>query len=389
MAGLSFAFNEEQVAFRKAVVEFAERVVRPGADERDREARFDREVWNAVGEFGLVGLPIPEEYGGQGADIITTCLALEALEEGGRDAGLNLSVGAHITIGTVPIWLHGTEEQKRRYLPKLCSGEWIGAFAITEPEAGSDAGAIKARAVLDGDVWRISGSKTFITNGSIADLLIVAAVTDPQATSGSGISCFILEPNGAKGFSVGKDFEKSGNRSSPLSMLHFDEVEVPADAMLGPEGEALWRVAFECFDWERCVMIASAIGGMEAGLKESLRYVKERKAFGKPIAEFQLIQDKLARMKVNLEAARWVLYRAAWLKQEGLPHQTEASIAKYLVAEAAVENALEAVQIFGGYGYVKDFPIERSIRDAKLAMIGGGTSEIQKLIIARELLGEG
>jgi hypothetical protein len=384
---LNFSFSEEQLSFKKSVKEFAQRVVLPGSGDRDREGTFDRDVWKAVGDFGLCGLPIPEKYGGSGADVVTTCLAFEALEEGGRDSGLLLSLGAHVCIGAVPIWLHGTEEQREEYLPKLCSGEWIGAFAITEPDAGSDAAGIKTTAKRDGESWVINGSKTFITNGPVADVVSVVAVTDPDAPSGNRMSCFIVERD-TPGMTVGKELDKMGNRSSPTSELHFNDCVVPADAMLGPEGSALWKVAFECFDWERCVMIASGIGGMEAQLEGCVEYVKQRQAFGKPIAEFEMIQDKLARMRVNANAARWLLYHAAWLKQEGQPHQQEASIAKYFVAESAMQNALEAVQIFGGYGYIKEFAVERSIRDAKLASIGGGTSEIQKLIIARTLLGQ-
>lgn len=384
---LSFDFTDEQLAFKQSVKEFAQKVVAPGSDQRDKDGRFDRDVWNAVGAFGLCGLPIPEEYGGSGADIVTTNLAFEALEEGGRDSGLLLSLGAHVCIGAVPIWLHGTEEQKRKYLPKLSSGEWIGAFAITEPDAGSDAAGIKTTARREGEGWVLNGSKTFITNGPVADMISVVAVTDPDAKSSNRMSCFIVEP-GMKGFEVGKELDKMGNRSSPTSELHFTDCYVPGENMLGPEGSALWKVAFECFDWERTVMVASAIGGMEAQLAGCIEYARERKAFGKPIAQFEMIQDKLARMRVNINASRWLLYHAAWLKQEGRPHMQEASIAKYFVAETAVQNALEAVQIFGGYGYIKEYPVERSIRDAKLATIGGGTSEIQKLIIARTLLGE-
>lgn len=384
---MDFRHSEEQLAFYKSILEFAAKVVEPGAHDRDVEGRFDRDVWNALGEFGLLGLPIPEEYGGSGADIITTCLALEALAEGGHDAGLGLSVGAHVTIGTVPIWLHGTEEQKRKYLPKLCSGEWIGAMAITEPEAGSDTASIKCRARRDGDSWVINGSKIFITNGSIADTVIVIAVTDPDAGAGQGVSAFIVE-KGTPGFEVARDLDKMGTRSSPLSLLHFDDCRVPAENMLGQEGSALWQIAFECFDWERTVMIAGSVGGMKASLDASIAYAKERVAFGKPIAKQQAIQHKIAEMKAHLDAARLVLYRAAWLKQEGLPHQVEASVAKYLVADAAMRNAVEATQIFGGYGYIKEYPVERSMRDAKLISIGGGTSEIQKMIIARALLGD-
>lgn len=382
---MDFRHSEEQLAFYKSVVDFAAEVVAPGSHERDVEGRFDRSVWTKLGDFGLLGLPLPEEHGGSGADIVTTCLALEALSEGGGDAGLGLSVGAHVTIGAVPIWLHGNEEQKRKYLPKLATGEWIGAMAITEPEAGSDAASIKCRARRDGDEWVLNGSKIFITNGSIADTVIVMAVTDPDAGSGGGVSAFIVERD-MKGFSVGRDLDKMGTRSSPLSLLHFDDCRVPHANLLGAEGSALWAIAFECFDWERTVMIASSIGGMKASLDAAVAYAKERVAFGKPIGHQQAIQHKLADMKAQLDAARLLLYRAAWLKQEGLPHQTEASVAKLFVAEAAMHNAVEATQIFGGYGYIKDYPIERSMRDAKLISIGGGTSEIQKMIIARELL---
>jgi len=382
---VEFRHSDEQLDFYRSVLEFASRVVEPGAHVRDVEGRFERDVWDALGEFGLLGLPIPEEYGGSGADIVTTCLAFEALAEGGHDAGLGLSVGAHVTIGTVPIWLHGTEEQRRRYLSNLCSGRWIGAMAITEPEAGSDAAAIRATARRDGDEWVLNGSKIFITNGSIADTVIVIAVTDPAAGPGQGMTAFIVE-RGTPGFSVGRDLDKMGTRSSPLSLLHFDDCRVPDAAMLGTEGSALWQVAFECFDWERTVMIASSIGGMKASLDGAIAYAKERHAFGKPIAKHQAIQHKIAEMKAYLDASRLVLYKAAWLKQEGLPHQVEASVAKLFVAEAAMKNATEATQIFGGYGYIKEFPIERAMRDAKLISIGGGTSEIQKMIIARALL---
>ena len=384
---MDFRHSDEQLEFYRSVREFAASVVEPGAHERDVEGRFDRDVWDRLGEFGLLGLPVPEEFGGSGADIVTTCLGLEALAEGGHDAGLGLSIGAHITIGTVPIWLHGTDEQKRRYLPDLCSGKAIGAMAITEPDAGSDAGAIRCTARRDGDSWVIDGSKIFITNGSIADTVIVIAVTDPDAGPGRGVTAFIVEKD-VPGFSVGRDLDKMGTRSSPLSLLHFDSCRVAADAMLGDEGSALWQVAFECFDWERCVMIASSIGGMKASLAAAVAYAKERHAFGKPIGKHQAIGHKLAEMKAYLDAARLTLYHAAWLKQEGEPHQVEASVAKLFVAEAAMRNALEATQIFGGYGYIKEYPVERSIRDAKLISIGGGTSEIQKMIIARHLLGD-
>lgn len=379
--------TDEQVAFAASVRAFAEDVVAPEAGARDREGRFDRAVWDACGRVGLCGLPVPTEYGGSGADVLTTGLALEALQYGGRDSGLNLSLGAHLTIGAMPIALHGSEEQKRAWLPGLASGERIGAFAITEPGAGSDTASITTRAVRRGDTYVIDGAKTFITNGSIADVVTVVAVTDPDAPAGQRMSAFLV-PTDTPGFRVGGDLVKMGNRSSPTSELFLDGVEVHESQVLGTPGAALWEVAFECFDWERTCMIASAIGGMERTLDDSVAYAKQREAFGRPIARFGAIQEKVADMRIRLEAARLLQRRAAWLKDEGREHQVEASVAKAFVGEAAVASALDGVQLFGGWGYIQDFPVERGLRDAKLTTIGGGTTEVQKLIISRVLLGD-
>ncbi len=383
---MDFTLTDEQEAFIDSVRDFAAEVVDPGAGERDREGRFDRAVWDACGEFGLCGLPVPEEHGGSGADVLTTGLALEALAYGGRDAGLNLSLGAHVTIGAMPIALHGTDEQKERWLPTLATGEHIGAFAITEPEAGSDTAGIKTSAVREGDTFVLNGSKTFCTNGSIADVITVVAVTDTEAPASQRMTAFLV-PTDSDGLSFGEDLHKMGNRSSPTSEVFLDDVAVPDSAILGDEGSALWQIAFECFDWERTCMIASAIGGMERGLVDSVAYAREREAFGRPIARFGAIQEKVADMRIRLEAARLLQRQAAWLKDNGLEHQVEASIAKAFVGEAAVASAMDGVQLFGGWGYIQDFPVERGLRDAKLATIGGGTTEIQKLIIARDLLG--
>jgi alkylation response protein AidB-like acyl-CoA dehydrogenase len=379
---VDFSITDEQRAFKQTVKEWAAATVAPEAPDRDKEGRWDPAIWKSLAANGLAGLPIPEEYGGSGGSIIDCCLANEAIAEGGHDGGFNLSLGAHWVIGTVPIWLHGTEEQKRKYLPGLCDGSLIGAWASTEPEAGSDSAALKTTAVRDGDEWVINGTKIFITNGPIADICTVLAKTgEKQATA------FIVETDNP-GFRVGRELDKMGCRSSPTAEIALVDCRVPADAVLGPEGEALWRIAFECFDWERTVMMASGIGGMQATLDTCVAYAKQREQFGKPIASFQAIAHKLAEMKVRLEACRNAVYRAAWLKQVGQEHQMEASIAKYMCGEYAVQNALDAIQIHGGYGYLRDFPVERALRDAKLGSIGGGTSEIQKLIISRLLLGE-
>jgi alkylation response protein AidB-like acyl-CoA dehydrogenase len=384
---VDFTVTEEQQAFRRSVFEWAREVVAPGAADRDKEGRWDPEVWRSLAKQDLAGLPVPTEHGGAGASIIDSCLANEAIAEGGHDGGLNLSLGAHWTIGTVPIWLHGTPEQQARYLPRLCSGEWIGSWASTEPEAGSDAGSIRTTAVRDGDEYVINGTKMFITNGPIAQLCTVLAVTDASAGPGRGVSAFLVETDNP-GFSVGRELDKMGCRSSPTAEIVLNDCRVPADAMLGPEGEALWRIAFECFDWERTVMIAGSVGGMQSTLDGAIAYAKERKQFGKPIAHFQAIAHKLADMKINLEVCRTAVYRAAWLKQKGHPHAVEASIAKALVGDLSVKNALDAIQIHGGYGYMRDFAPERSLRDSKLTSIGGGTTEIQKLVISRALLGD-
>jgi alkylation response protein AidB-like acyl-CoA dehydrogenase len=378
---MDFTVTDEQLAFRDSVYRWAEDVLAPGAAERDQEGRWDPAIWKSFAAQGLAGLLIPEEYGGAGASILDACLANEALGEAGRDGGFTLSLGAHWVIGSVPIWLHGSEELKRRWLPGLCDGTYIGCWASTEPEAGSDAGSLRTTAVRDGDEWVLNGSKIFITNGPIADVCTVLARTGER-----GATAFVVDTK-TPGFSVGRELDKLGCRSSPTAEIVLTDCRVPADCVLGVEGEALWRIAFECFDWERTVMLAASVGGMAATLADSIRYAKERQQFGRPIANFQVIAHKLADMKINLEVCRTAVYRAAWLKQHGHPHQMEASIAKTLVGKLSVDNALEAIQIHGGYGYLKEFPAERALRDAKLTSIGGGTTEIQKMIISRGLLG--
>jgi alkylation response protein AidB-like acyl-CoA dehydrogenase len=383
---VDFELSEEQQTFYKSVVDFAHEVVEPEAGERDRSGSFDRTVWDRCGELGLCGLPISEAYGGSGADCVTTALALEALSYGGQDAGLGLSLGAHLVIGSKPIELHGTEEQKRHYLPKLATGEWIGSFGISEPDVGSDASAIKTRAVRDGDSWVLNGTKTFITNGPVCDVFTVVAVTDPEAGPGHGVSAFVLDKD-TPGLSVGGVLDKMGNRSSPTSEMVMDDCRVDHSQMLGEEGSALWKIGFESFDWERTVMIGSAIGGMARSLDDSIVYAKQRESFGKPIAKHQAVAHKIAEMKVRLETARLMQRYAAWLKDQGKPHQMESSIAKAYMAECTSDNAEDAIQVHGGWGYIKDFPIERAWRDAKLTSLGGGTTEVQHLIISRMLLG--
>lgn len=376
----------EQEALYASVKDFAAEHVAPGVLERDRNEAWDPDVWKHVAAQGLAGLPIPEQYGGSGADVMTTGVALEALNYGGRDAGLNLSLGAHLTIGAMPIVLHGSEEQKQRWLPRMAAGETIGAFAITEPDAGSDTAGMKATGRREGDTWVLNGTKTFITNGELADVVTVVVRTDPDGPAGQAFSAFLVETD-TPGFTVSKKLRKMGNRSSPTNELSFADVAVHESQMLGDEGTALWKVGFECFDWERCCMIASAVGGMHRELDECVRYAREREAFGKPIGRLGAIQHKIAQMRIRLENARNLQRRAAWLKDQGREHQLEASMAKAYVGEAAVASALDAVQLHGGWGYIDEFHVERGLRDAKLAAIGGGTTEIQEMVIARTLLG--
>ncbi|MGH3320429.1 MAG: acyl-CoA dehydrogenase family protein [Streptosporangiaceae bacterium] len=379
---MDFSVTREQREFHQTVLQLARDVVAPDAAARDRDGRFDPEVWRKLADAGIMGLPIPAEYGGSGASILDLCLANEALGEGGRDGGLGLSLGAHWAIGTMPIYLHGSAELKRRWLPGLCDGTYIGAWASTEPEAGSDAGALRTTAERGGDDWVLSGTKMFITNGPIASVCNVLA-----RTSERGATAFAVDTR-TPGFTVGRELDKMGCRSSPTAEIVLDSVRIGDECRLGPVDEALWRVAFECFDWERSVMLSGIVGGMRATLDDTIRYARERAQFGRPIARFQAIQHKIADMKINIETCRTAVYRAAWLKQAGEPHAVEASIAKALVGKLAVDNALEAIQIHGGYGYLRDFPAERALRDAKLASIGGGTTEVQKLIISRALLGD-
>ena len=383
---MDFELNDEQRQLYDSVVEFARDVVEPGAGERDREGRFDHEIWRRMGEAGILGLPIAEEHGGQGAGCVTTAVALEALAYGGVDAGLGLSLGAHYVIAAMPIQLHGTDEQRARYLPGLASGEIIGSFGVSEPGAGSDVSSITTRAVREGDEWVLNGTKMWVTNAPVADFVTVVAVSHPDASPGQSMTAFIV-PTDAPGVTVGAELDKMGNRSSPTSEVVLDDVRVPDSQRLGEEGAAMWQVAFEGFDWERVVMLGSAIGGMQRGLEETLRYATEREAFGKPIGRHQVIGHKLADMRIRLETARMYLRYAAWLKDEGRDHVVEASIAKAYVAECAQRNADEAIQIHGGWGYVKEFAVERAWRDAKLTSIGGGTTEIQKMVISRSMLG--
>ena len=385
---MDFAFTDEQKEFAAIVERFGrEQLVPNWSQEADDNNVFLQDSWDAMGEMGLLGLPFPEEYGGSGASAVDTCLAGEALGRAGVDSGTTLSWGAHSILCGVPIWKMGTEEQKRRYLPKICSGEWIGAFCLTEPGSGSDAASMATRAERDGDGWVLNGSKTWITNGPIAHQFIVTAVTDPDAVPKSlGISTFVVDAD-SPGFRVGRKLDKLGCRTSPTSEIFFEDCRVPADALLGPENMGFVLVAKLILGWERTCLLAPGLGGMWHGLEVATKYAMERKQFGRPIGKFQAIQEKLADMRVDYEVAWGLLYRVADRLDRDLPVLTEAATVKTFLSEASVRNAEEVVQIHGGYGFSKEYLVERAYRDAKLATIGAGTSEIQRGLIARAIGG--
>jgi len=384
---MEFTFSEEQRIFYDQVRKFVtEELVLPVEEyyKYDDNQEFVWKNWKKMSEFGLLGLPLPEEYGGSGADAVTTCIAIEAAARSGLDAGTLLAWGAHMILSGIPILKLGTEEQKKKYLPGICSGEKIGGFGLTEPGAGSDAAAISTTAVKTDKGWLLNGTKMFITNGPIGSQFVVAAVTNKEQKA-FGISTFIVE-SGYPGFSVGKDLIKLGNRTSTTSELIFEDCLVPHDNLLGPENFGFVTVAKLILGWERSCLIAAGVGGIGAGLEVSAKYALERRQFNRPIAEFQAVQHKIANMKIAYEAGRQLIYRVASMLDKGEDNLLDAAVAKEFITREVIRSADETVQIHGGYGYMKEYQVERGIRDAKLASIGGGTSEIQLSIIARALM---
>lgn len=380
---MEFGFNEEQLLFRDTIYKYAKNEIVPLCEEADLKSEFSFEIWKKLAAMGLLGLPFPEEYGGQGADVVTCCLAGEALGHAGVDSGHMLALGAHTYLCADTLFKHGNEEQRKKFVPKLASGEWIGCMGLTEPGAGSDAASLQTTAVKKGDRWILNGSKTFITNAPVANVCVVYATVD-KSKKHAGISAFIVEKD-FKGFSTGKPFHKMGVRASTTSEVFFEDCEVPEENVLGNIGEG-FMYAHQTLEWDRSALLAPFIGGMQFMIEQCARYASERVQFDKPIKSFQAIQHKLADMKVVLEAARLAVYRVASLKDAGYPlNHLQASIAKAFVGDWGFKIASEAVQIFGGYGYIHEYPVERMLRDAKLAQIGGGTSEVQRLIISRLL----
>jgi len=377
---MNLRFTEEQEMMRKMVRDFAESEIAPFI-ERMEEGEFPREILKKMGELGLMGIPIPEEYGGAGMDFTSYIIAINELSKVSATIGVILSV--HTSVGTNPILYFGTEEQKQKYVPKLASGEYLGAFCLTEPSAGSDAASLKTKAVKEGDFYRLNGSKVFITNGGEADTYIVFARTSQEEGS-KGISAFIVEKD-TPGFIIGKDEKKMGLHGSRTVQITLEDAMVPAENLLGEEGHG-FKIAMANLDVGRIGIAAQALGIAQAALEQAISYAKERHQFGKPIAHQQAIGFKLADMATQVEAAELLTYRAAYLRQNGLPCGKEASMAKLFASQAAMDVSTEAIQVHGGYGYTEDYPVERFFRDAKITQIYEGTSEIQRLVISKHLL---
>lgn len=377
---MNFDLTKEQKMIRDVVREFAQSEIAPRAREIDRTGQFPLDIIKKMADLDLMGLPFPEEYGGAGADYVSYCLAVEEISRACASTGLTYE--AHISLGCMPIYLFGTEEQKQKYLVPLCRGECLGSFGLTEPNAGSDAGATQTTAVEDGDEWVINGSKCFITNASYARFVTITAVTD-RTLGKRGISNFIV-PTDAPGFTIRATYEKMGLHGSNTTELFFDNVRVPKENLLGERNRG-FKQFLQVLDGGRIAIAAMAVGIAQACLDAALAYARERVQFGQPIARFQAISFKLADMATNIELARTMYLKAAWLKDQGRPVTKEAAMVKVFASEMATRAALEAIQIHGGYGYMKEFPVERYLRDAKLLEIGEGTSEINRLVIARAI----
>ncbi|WP_339226489.1 acyl-CoA dehydrogenase [Oceanobacillus sp. FSL K6-2867] len=377
---MDFQLTEEQEMLRKMVRDFAEKDVEPTAAERDEEERFDRGIFDKMAELGLTGIPWPESYGGIEADYVSYVIAVEELSRVCASTGVTLS--AHLSLASWPIYKYGNEEQKKNFLTRLATGEALGAYALSEPGAGSDVVSMKTTAKEDGDHYVLNGSKVWITNGGVADIYIVFAKTDADAKH-KGISAFIVE-KGTEGFSFGKKEKKLGIRSSPTTELIFENCRIPKENMLGSEGEG-FTIAMTTLDGGRNGIAAQALGIAQGALDAAAAYAKEREQFGKPIAANQGISFKLADMATEIEAARLLTYQAAWLESKGLPYGKASAMSKLFAGDVAMRTTVEAVQIFGGYGYTKDYPVERYMRDAKITQIYEGTNEIQRLVIGRML----
>jgi alkylation response protein AidB-like acyl-CoA dehydrogenase len=377
---MDFGLSEDQRILRDGVRRFARDKLNGDVMTRDRDQIFRRELWQACAEMGLTGLPVPEAYGGSGLDPLSTAIALEALGYGCEDSGLVFSICAHLLACVVPVWKFGTEEQKRRYLPGFCNGRLIAANAMSEPGSGSDAFALRTRAEPAGRGFRINGTKTFISNGPVAEVALVFAVTDAAKGYYGGITAFLVDST-TPGYRVGQKFEKMGLRTSPIGELVFEDMVVPETAVLGGVGAGA-GLFIHAMDWERACLFAGHIGTMERLLEKTVAYARTRRQSGQAISKYQAVSHKIADMKVQLEAARLLTYKAASNLDRSRSVSLDASVSKLFVSESLVRTALDAVQVFGGYGFLSEVEVERALRDAVGSRLYSGTSEIQRNIIA-------
>ena len=379
---MDFELTEEQRMFRRMVRDFAEKEIAPRAKEIDETDRFPDDLFRRMGELGILGLPFPEEYGGSGGEYTSMVIALEEIAR--VSGSMAITLDAQTSLCCEPIYLFGTEEQKQKYLVPLAKGEKIGAFGLTEPQAGSDAGATRTHAVRDGDEWVINGQKNFITNGSIADVVVITAKTDPEKGT-RGISSFIVE-KGTPGFQPGRDEKKMGLKGSVTSELFFEGCRIPADNLLGKENEG-FKQFLVTLDAGRVAISAMAVGLAQGAYERAVAYAQERVQFGQPIVKFQAVQWMIADMATEIEAARLLVQRAAWMRERGMRFTKEAAMAKLFATDMSERACRKAIQIHGGYGYMQEYEVERMYRDQRLCAIGEGTNEIQRLVIARQVLG--
>jgi len=379
---MDFSWSEEQTALRRSVVEFARQQLGGDVTQGDHAGSFPAENWRKCAQFGIHGLPMPKDFGGSGVDVLTTMLAMEGLGYGCRDNGLIFGVNAQMWSVQVPILRFGSESQKRTYLPRLISGEWIGAHGMTEPDSGSDAFGLSTTAERRGDTYVLHGSKIFVTNAPVADLFVIFG-TVSKARGFMGITAFLVE-RGTPGLSVGQPIQKMGLRTSPFAEVVLSDCEVRAENRLGAEGNGatIFKHSMAC---ERSGILASAVGTMERQLEACTEYAKRRRQFGRPIGAFQSVANRIVDMKVRLETARLLLYKAGWLRSQGEEAGEETAMAKLYLSECFLQSSLDAVQVHGGYGYTTEFELERDVRDAVAGRIYSGTSEIQRQVIARSM----
>ena len=379
---MDFSWTEEQLTFKNAVIKFSQKELNEGVIERDKQGALSRENWQKCAQFGILGLAIPEKYGGAGADILTTTLVMEGLGYGCHDNGLIFAMNAQMWSVQHPILAFGSEMQKEKYLPKLCGGQLIGAHGMSEPNSGSDAYSLRTRAERVEDGYVLNGTKMFVTNAPIADVAVVFATIDP-AKGRWGVTAFLVDKE-TPGFSISRDLDKMGLRTAPMAEIILQDCFLPEENRLGQEGAGA-SIFNSSMEWERSCILASQVGAMERQLEACIRYARDRRQFGQPIGKFQSVANRIADMKVRLETARLLLYKVAWQKKRGKSADMEAALAKLYLSESFVQSSLDAIRTLGGYGYMTEFEAERDLRDAIGGTLYSGTSDIQRTIIARLL----